>query len=94
MIYGKDIKFNTYKLSEKHIHLTESFACGNDEIDKYLQRKALVDMENGNSVTKIIVNQNNEEMIAYYSINCSAIVMENYSHRYFFSYCRNKNVCY
>lgn len=83
MIYGEDIKFNVYKLSDEYSSLIERFECGNKEIDKYLKYKALGDMESGNSLTRIIVTKNNEEIIAYYSINCSAIVMEDHSHKYF-----------
>lgn len=82
MLYGKDIKFDIHKLEEQHSSIIQNFNCGNDEIDKYLKYKALGDIENGNSLTKVAIGKDNE-IIAYYSINCSAIVMENHNHKYF-----------
>lgn len=83
MEYGSEIKFDVCKLEKEHLKLIQNFKCGNDEIDKYLINKALNDMEFGKSVTKIFINKNINEIIGYYSVNCSSIVMENYEKRYF-----------
>lgn len=83
MLYGEDINFNVFKLTKEYLELVEDFTCGNEEIDKYLKSKAIDDMECGNNFTRIIVNNDNNELIGYYSINCTSIVMENYNHKYF-----------
>lgn len=83
MLYGENINFNIFKLTEEHLSLVNNFKCGNDEMDKYLKIKALEDLEYGNSFTRIIINKDNNELIGYYSINCSSIVMDNCSHKYF-----------
>jgi hypothetical protein len=83
MLYGENINFNIYKLTKEYLDLVENFKCGNEEMDKYLKSKALDDLEYGNSFTRIIINSDNNELIGYYSINCTSIVMENHSHRYF-----------
>ena len=83
MLYGESINFNIFKLTKEYLSMVENFTCGNDEIDKYLKTKAFEDLEFGNSFTRIIINKDNNELIGYYSINCSSIVMENYNHRYF-----------
>ena len=83
MLYGENINFDIYKLTNEHLSLAEDFKCGNDEIDKYLKTKALEDLECGNSFTRIIIDKDNSELIGYYSINCSSIVMENSNHKYF-----------
>lgn len=82
-MYGKDIEFDIHRLTTERLEYTKNFKCGNEEIDKYLKVKALEDMEFGNSVTKIIVNKQNNDIIGYYSICCTSIIMENYRHRYF-----------
>lgn len=83
MLYSENIKFNIFKLTNEHLSLIKNFKCGNDEIDGYLKEKALNDIECGNSFTRIIINVDNNELIGYYSINCSSIVMDNHNHKYF-----------
>jgi hypothetical protein len=82
-MYGEDIEFDVHKLTMERLEYAKNFKCGNKEIDKYLKEKALQDMECGNTVTKIIVNKQNNDIIGYYSICCTSIIMETYKHRYF-----------
>lgn len=83
MTYGKDIKFDVYKLDEKYKMQMEQFSCGSDELDKYLKEEALSQMENGQSITKIILEKESGKILAYYSLAAASIVMENHKHNYF-----------
>lgn len=83
MKYGKDIKFDIYKLDKKYEIQINEFSCGNGELDKYLREKALPEMEQGQSVTKIILEKESGKILAYYSLAAASIVMENHNHNYF-----------
>jgi hypothetical protein len=82
MLYGEDIELDIVKLNIEYLSLIQNFKCGNDEIDKFLKQKAIEENEIGKSITRLIFNKD-KELIAYYSINCSALIVENYNHRYF-----------
>ena len=82
MLYGEDIELDIAKLNEEYLPFVQDFKCGNDEIDKFLKHKALEDTEIGRSITRLFFT-NQKELVGYYSINCSALVVENHNHRYF-----------
>lgn len=41
--YGKEVEYTIEKLTQKNIFYTETFDCGNEEINHYLKHKALDD---------------------------------------------------
>lgn len=72
-----DSEFNIVKIDECNPEYITRFTCGNEEIDKYLKYKACGDLEHGIGVTKVFISNKNKEIIAYYTLNASAIVAKN-----------------
>lgn len=89
MVYGKDIKFGIYKLDDIHKQQVSSFCCGTKSIDDFLKERAYEEMESGNCVTKVVIVEDNEsddnnKIIAYYSLSASSIVIESFKQKYFY----------
>lgn len=89
MLYGKDIKFGIYKLADIHKKQISNFYCGTESIDEFLKERAYEEMESGNSVTKVVIiednkSEDNGKIIAYYSLSASSIVIEDHEQKYFF----------
>lgn len=74
MIYGKDIFYNIISFTPKEVQLVQNFNCGNDVINSYLKEEASCDTK---ATTFIIVNNDNNQVIAYYSLSCSGFVVNN-----------------
>lgn len=74
MIHGKDILYNILRFTDKDISLVQDFNCGNEVINDYLKEEACNDTK---ATTFIIVNNDNNQIIAYYSLNCSGFVIDN-----------------
>lgn len=83
IVYGKDITYKVDIISNKYLSLIKNFSCDNKEIDNYLQNKAMQDNEFGNGVTKLFLNESETEVIAYYTLNCCSMVIEQYHKNYF-----------
>lgn len=75
MIYGENIKYDTYLYSNEYLNICQKFDCGNEEINTYLYRDAEKDLLQGLKVTKLILNENKTEVIAYFTLVCSAIMI-------------------
>lgn len=52
-VYGREVGYSVDKLTEQNHHYTKKFDCGNDEINSYLQNKALSD---DSGVTYLIID--------------------------------------
>lgn len=74
MLYGEDIKNKPKLLTSSDIDLVKDFDCGNQVINDYLKQEALKDTK---ATTFIVVNTETNEVICYYSLNCSGFVVNN-----------------
>lgn len=77
------IKFHKSIITKEYLGQISKFRCGNDEIDKYLKEKALIDLNSGDGVTKVIIDDSNNQIIAYYTLNCSAITSNSHKKKYY-----------
>lgn len=77
------IKYHISTICKDYMNKICKFKCGNDEMDKYLKDKALSDLDSGDGTTKVVINDNNDEVIAYYTLNCSAIVVNSHKKKYY-----------
>lgn len=82
--YGEEISYNIKLLSEVESKYLYNFCCGNKEIDKYLLNDALEDLKNGQGVTKVFIKTDDPEIIGFYTICCSSIVVEDHSKSFFY----------
>ena len=82
-MYGKDIQFGIYKLTDEYKNQINNFSCGNKSIDEYLKKDAFEHMQTGQSITKVVVKEDSNNIIAYYSLSASSIVIESYEGKYF-----------
>lgn len=74
----KIINYNEENLKQYNIDIN-TFNCGNSELDDFLKNKALKDLDSGKSVTKLVIlEDNNIDVMAYYSLNCSSIIMNSH----------------
>lgn len=69
-VYGREIVYSVDKLTEQNHHYTANFDCGNDEINSYLQNKALSD---DSGITYLIIDTRDSVAIGYCTMCCSGI---------------------
>lgn len=69
-VYGREVGYSVDKLTEQNHHYTKKFDCGNDEINSYLQNKALSD---DLGVTYLIIDNRDLVAIGYCTMCCSGI---------------------
>lgn len=77
--FGNSIEVDYQYLSNDNKDLLNSFSCGNEVIDEYIKKYCLNDYS---SVTHIIVNSVNKEIICVYTLCCSSMILESYSKHY------------
>ena len=78
MQYGKDISISnpilmTEKLAEKY----KNFTCSNDIADSFLKNQSYLSSEE--SLTFLQIDDIKKEIVCFYSLNCSAIVINDES---------------
>lgn len=74
MFYGKDINNEPILLTKDYITLVQKFNCGNEVINNYLKNNAYNDSK---ATTFIVLDTKLNEIICYYSLNCSGFVIDN-----------------
>jgi len=74
MIYAKDIDNTPILLTKDNISLVRNFNCGNKVINEYLKFKALEDTQ---ATTFIVLDDNSNDIICYYSLSCCGFVVNN-----------------
>ena len=70
--YGQEIPVRIEVLTEANRRMTRCFFCGNPAIDDYFLQHALDD---ATAVTYLIIDENNEKLLAALTIACSAIFL-------------------
>ena len=70
--YGQQIPVRSEVLSPKNQRLTRDFFCGNPAIDDYFRLEAADD---ATAVTYLVVDENDEKLLAALTISCSAIFL-------------------
>ena len=60
-------------------YLLDAFSCGNSGLDDTF-RTSCADDET--AVTKIVINNDNNDVICVYSLNCASMILENYGKHY------------
>ena len=70
--YGSEIPVRVEILTENNRRMTRSFFCGNPTIDDYFTQLALDD---ATAVTYLVIDENNEKLLAALTIACSAIFL-------------------
>lgn len=84
--YKKKIhKFNpkTLLYTKEYSNMTSEFTCGEEPFDSYLNEEALEDRLNGGGVTYIVIDQDENRLIAYYTISTSTVhFVDNYDFEY------------
>lgn len=70
--YGCQIPVRIEVMTEKHLRYTHYFFCGNSNIDLYFQQEAADDPA---VVTYLVIDEENDKLIAALSIACSAIFL-------------------
>lgn len=73
MRYGNEIKLSKpIKMSEELKINVQGFNCGNEIIDDYLKNRSFSDPQ---TVTFIIIDEDSNSVVCYYSLSCSGIVI-------------------
>ncbi|MEL7085936.1 MAG: GNAT family N-acetyltransferase [Cyanobacteria bacterium J06597_1] len=54
---------------DKRIHLRDSFDCGNDALNSYIQRQASQDLKRKIAALFVMTAESNSEVIAYYTLS-------------------------
>lgn len=70
--YGQQIPVRIEVLSPKNQRLTRDFFCGNPAIDDYFRLEAADD---ATAVTYLVIDENDEKLLAALTISCSAIFL-------------------
>ena len=70
--YGQQIPVRIEVLSPKNQRLTRYFFCGNPAIDDYFRLEAADD---ATAVTYLVIDENDEKLLAALTISCSAIFL-------------------
>ena len=73
MRYGQEIKKSSLRLTIEEKESVQSFNCGNEVINDYLKNKACDDTQ---AVTFIVKDMDSSEVICYYSLSCSGLILE------------------
>lgn len=72
--YGNSINLSDpIKMTKNEINLVKDFDCGNEVINEYLKSKSHCDPQ---TVTYIVIDNDNGSVICYYSLSCSGFVIE------------------
>lgn len=74
MKYGEDYSIDKQILSTENQRYTETFSCGNPEIDDYFRKRAAWDRT---AVTYLYIDVESDKLIACFTISCSAIFTNN-----------------
>ena len=70
--YGQQIPVRVEVLSRANERMTRYFFCGNPAIDEYFRNFAADD---ATAVTYLIIDENNQKLLAALTISCSAIFL-------------------
>ena len=65
--------FERYRLNDETMHYLNGFYCGNRNIDQYVKDQALNDACIGNGVTYLIIDKDQNQLVAYYTLSTTAI---------------------
>jgi hypothetical protein len=76
ILYGENIDYSIESFSTEYCSMLSEFECGNSEIDRYLCNDAKCDTTEGRGVTKLILNDNKSKVIGFYTLDCSAMIVE------------------
>lgn len=60
--------FSIVNINEIHRESIKKFACGDSDINRFLKRDSLNDQNNNHSVTYLLINNKNHDIIAYVSL--------------------------
>jgi predicted GNAT family N-acyltransferase len=66
-----DIKFSIQPLAKHHDR--DNFCCGNEQLDRYLKLTANQDRQKNIAVPYIVINQENQQIIGYYTLSMTSI---------------------
>ena len=70
----KDIDIEVIQLDSDVIEKAGNFTCGNESLDNYLFKSAITDKD---GVTECWIDSSNNQIIAFSTLACSAIIFEN-----------------
>lgn len=75
--FADNIKYDILVCDETirdKVKAIDDFNCGNENIDKYLKEKCIEDLEKGLGLTKVVLNNENQEVIGFYTLCTTAII--------------------
>ena len=72
-LFGREIHLQRFVLSKNSRDLLESFSCGNAAIDCFFREQAAFDEAR---VTYVFINEDNGDIVACVTIECSAIYFQ------------------
>lgn len=52
------------------------FSCGNKSMNAYIHREALLNHVLGEGITRVVLDENEEDIIAYFTLKCTSIKFE------------------
>lgn len=78
-LYGENLRLELYTFSDNIPSGLPRFSCGNDFIDDYIKSKAAGDTS---AVTHAVVNADNGDVIAVYTLSCAGFVHRLYDKFY------------
>lgn len=71
--FGAEVHLQRFVLSRNSSDLLKNFKCGNEAIDEFFQNEAA---EDETRVTYVYINEDNGDIVACVTIECSAIYFE------------------
>ncbi|HPD00572.1 MAG TPA: hypothetical protein PLA01_04390 [Acetivibrio sp.] len=71
---SNQLPFTISLLSSEYLSLLSNFRCGNEEIDRYIKEDALNDKESGKGVTYLVLNNEKNKLIAYYTLAATSVI--------------------
>lgn len=72
-MYGKNLNLTICLFSCKFKDKIDNFDCGSQTINEYLY-EADIKNEDGEGVTYLVINKDNEDIIAYYTLSASSLL--------------------
>lgn len=78
-IDNNTIEYSEEQLTSENTSLLDNFSCGNSELDRVFKNECANDFS---SVTKLIINNRNADVICVYSLNCASMILENHKKHY------------
>jgi hypothetical protein len=52
------------------------FSCGNESMNNYIHREALLNHVLGEGITRVVLDENGKDIIAYFTLKCTSIKFE------------------